>query len=59
MRQSWLSDDGVDPDAGRFLVEVVPERDVVRVRPVGEIDLGTVGDVRAELERLREAGLSV
>ena len=34
----------------------MPERDVVRICPVGEIDLDTVGEVRAELERLRQAG---
>ena len=50
MRQSWLSEDGVDPENGRFFVEVVPERDGVRICPVGEIDLDTVGEVRAELE---------
>ena len=53
MHQSWSSDDA---DDGRFFVEVAPERDAVRICPVGEIDLGTVGEVRAELERLRQAG---
>jgi anti-sigma B factor antagonist len=35
---------------------VKPERDAVRVCPIGEIDFSTVGDVRAQLDELRSAG---
>jgi anti-sigma B factor antagonist len=60
VRQSWLSSDGFNsPRAGPssgFRLEVEPERDAVRVCPIGEIDLSTVGEVRAELDELRSAG---
>jgi anti-anti-sigma factor len=39
-----------------FSVDVVPHRDVVRVAPVGEVDLATVGEVRARVEELLSAG---
>jgi anti-sigma B factor antagonist len=41
-----------------FRVDVEPERESVRVAPVGELDLATVEKLRAEVERLREAGFS-
>jgi anti-sigma B factor antagonist len=41
-----------------FSVDVVPHRDVVRVSPVGEVDLATVGEVRARVEELRSAGFT-
>jgi len=61
MRTSWLSvqTPGYGPDGrapARFHIETVPERDVVRVSPVGEIDLSTVGDIRRELRDLRRVG---
>jgi hypothetical protein len=45
-----LVSDGTPPPA--FSVDVRPERDVVRVCPVGEVDLDTVGVVRAQLDEL-------
>ena len=42
----------------QFRVDVEPERDVVRVYPVGDLDLATVEDVRAQLQELRAAGFS-
>jgi anti-anti-sigma factor len=48
--------DGAAPPA--FRVDVRPERDVVRVCPVGEVDLDTVGVVRAQLDELRVAGFT-
>ena len=60
MRESWLSSDGSGASgadaASKFRVEVEPDRDVVRVCPIGEIDLSTVGEVRARLDELRSAG---
>jgi anti-anti-sigma factor len=57
VRRSWL----IQNVPGRlaheeFRVDVVPERDAVRVRPVGEIDLSTVGRIRSQLDDLRDAG---
>lgn len=42
----------------QFRVDVQPERDLVRVYPVGDLDLATVADVRAQLQELRAAGFS-
>ena len=39
-------------------VEVVPERDAVRVCPVGSLDLATVPMLDAQLEELRGAGFT-
>jgi anti-sigma B factor antagonist len=39
-----------------FQVEVHPEREAVRVVPVGEIDLATVGHVDERIRELRDAG---
>jgi anti-sigma B factor antagonist len=62
VRQSWSSSDGSGPSqaetSSEFRVEVEPDRDVVRVCPVGELDLSTVGEVRAQLDELRSAGFS-
>ena len=52
---AWVRD-GAAPPA--FSVDVRPERDVVRVCPVGEIDLDTVDVVRAHLDELRVAGFT-
>jgi anti-sigma B factor antagonist len=46
MRTSWPT----------FHVETVPDRDVVRVSPIGEIDLSTVGEIRDQLRELRAVG---
>jgi anti-anti-sigma factor len=42
----------------QFRVDVQPERDLVRVFPVGDLDLATVADVRAQLDELKAAGFS-
>jgi anti-anti-sigma factor len=39
-----------------FRVDVHPERDVVRVVPVGELDLATAGLLEKELHELRSSG---
>jgi anti-anti-sigma factor len=41
-----------------FGIEVRPQRDVVRVAPQGEIDLATVGHLRARIEDLISSGFS-
>lgn len=41
-----------------FAVDVQPQRDVVRVAPVGEIDLATVGLLRERIGELLSAGFS-
>jgi anti-anti-sigma factor len=60
VRESWLSSDGDGSSraetSSEFRVEVEPDRDAVRVCPIGEIDLSTVGEVRAQLDELRSAG---
>jgi anti-sigma B factor antagonist len=63
MRESWLP--ATRPDAqdaedvpATFSVDVQPERDLVRVYPVGDLDLATVGQVRAQLEELQATGFS-
>jgi anti-anti-sigma factor len=63
MRESWSSATRSNPLAvreipARFRVEVQPERDRVRVHPVGDLDLTTVAEVRAHLEELITAGFS-
>ena len=39
-----------------FRIEVHPERTVVRVAPVGELDLATVSSVQHQLQELRDSG---
>jgi anti-sigma B factor antagonist len=39
-----------------FRADVHPERDVVRVAAVGELDLATVAQLQAQIRELREAG---
>jgi anti-anti-sigma factor len=39
-----------------FKVEVQPHRERVHVLPCGELDLATVGEVRAQLDQLRAVG---
>ena len=41
-----------------FGIEVDPQSDVVRVAPQGEIDLATVGRLRARIAELLSAGFS-
>jgi anti-sigma B factor antagonist len=44
------------PEPEPFRVEVHPERDGVRVVPVGEVDIATVGEIDARLRELNQAG---
>ena len=39
-----------------FTCEVVPERDAVRVRPAGALDMATAGKLQDEIAQLRDAG---
>lgn len=41
-----------------FRIEVEPSRDIVRVVPVGELDLATTEKLREEIDRLHEAGFN-
>jgi anti-sigma B factor antagonist len=41
-----------------FRCDVEPHRETVRVRPVGELDLATVGVVEEQLSDLRAAGFT-
>ena len=50
-----------DPLTGEFepfRVDVEPERESVRVAPIGELDIATVEKLRAEVDRLRETGFT-
>jgi len=57
-----LSSDGSGPSgadaSSKFWLEVEPDRDAVRMCPVGEIDFSTVGEVRGQFDDLRSAGFS-
>jgi anti-sigma B factor antagonist len=46
----WSADDA------SLRCEVSPERDAVRVRPMGSLDLATVSVLEQQLQELREAG---
>ena len=39
-----------------FHCEIVPERDAVRVRPHGALDMATASTLQAEIAQLRDAG---
>jgi anti-anti-sigma factor len=41
-----------------FQIEVQPEREAVRVRPVGEIDIATAGRMRAQIDELVDTGFT-
>ena len=41
-----------------FRVDVHPERDVVRVVAVGELDLATIAQLQAQIRELRDAGFT-
>lgn len=61
MRQSRAFEIGssrspVDDMPVEFRVEVVPHREVVRVCPIGDVDISTAGEVRARLEEMTAAG---
>ena len=53
------SSPSLEPDPEPFRVEVYPERDSVRVVPVGEVDIATVGEIDARLRELSQAGFGV
>ena len=42
--------------AGAFRCEVTPERDHVVVRPRGELDMATIGELEQELRQVRRSG---
>jgi anti-sigma B factor antagonist len=44
------------PSGEPFRVDVLPERDVVRVVPIGELDLATVPELAGQLQELRDVG---
>jgi anti-sigma B factor antagonist len=50
------SQDPVSLDDESLTCEVVPERDVVRVRPIGSLDMATAPVLEQQLEELRDAG---
>jgi anti-anti-sigma factor len=41
-----------------FRVDVHPERDVMRVAAIGELDIATVAQLQAQIRELREAGFA-
>jgi anti-sigma B factor antagonist len=43
-------------DEASLRCEVVPQRDVVRVDPIGSLDMATVPVLEQQLQELREAG---
>ena len=45
-----------DDGAGRFRIDLQPEAHGARVRPLGEIDLATVDDVRRKIDESVAAG---
>jgi anti-anti-sigma factor len=51
---SW--DQAVPAD---FRVEVEQEREAVRVCPIGDLDLGTVEELRTQLEKFTSAGILI
>ena len=47
----------IDPHAGeRFRCEIAPQRERVRISPIGELDLATVPVVETHLSELQAAG---
>lgn len=48
--------DRLHEDYAPFRVEVRPERDVVRVVPVGELDVATAAELETQLHELRTSG---
>src|SRR5690242_14722074 len=45
-----------EPSGDRFSCEVVPERDHVRVAPVGELDMASCPALEQTIRELRDAG---
>ncbi len=50
------NDHQTDADLATFRVDIHPERDVVHVAAVGDLDLATVMQLRARISELRDAG---
>jgi anti-anti-sigma factor len=44
-------------DEFSFRCDVVPERDAVRVRPIGSLDIATVPVLEQQLQEFRQAGV--
>lgn len=51
-----MSGDLLPNDFAPFHIDVHPERDVVRVVPVGELDLATAPELEAQLHELGRSG---
>ena len=60
VRRSRLQSSDRPPDAvpPAFRLDVVPERDVVRVCPVGDIDISTAGSIREQIDALVSDGFT-
>lgn len=63
MHQSWQFEDPADDGsngwpADRFHVETVPDREIVRVVPVGELDMSTADELTAGIQELRQSGFA-
>lgn len=52
------ADDRSSSGSESLSCEVEPEREAVRVRPVGALDMATVPLLRAQIDELHEAGFS-
>jgi anti-sigma B factor antagonist len=48
--------DGAGAVPQAFRLDVVPEREVVRVCPIGDVDISTVGSIRKQIEALVSDG---
>jgi anti-sigma B factor antagonist len=46
----------IHQDREEFRIEVHPQRTVVRVAPVGDLDLATASSLQLQLEELRDSG---
>jgi anti-sigma B factor antagonist len=55
--QSSIGGQVLAQDAGPFSCEVTPEGDQVVVRPRGELDMATIGEVEQELRQQRRTGV--
>jgi anti-anti-sigma factor len=55
-RRAEGSADGRGQDLAPFRVEERTERDVVRLCPIGDVDIDTVGEIRERLETATAAG---
>jgi anti-anti-sigma factor len=59
MRQSWQFEYPADDESAyAFRVEIIPDRDVVHVSPVGELDVWTTGELTAEIQQLWRSGFT-